>query len=190
MTADSLFTITLTTDFMSMAFSLWLALYLMVRSRSSQIAFRAVIALSSLSFYYGCAIITTLNPDFVTDSWRALSNILTLTATQHLTHYLLPDHRQPKHRWISRLVLILGMSAVMLVLISPVPTDCDIRYICAENTIFASIYPDLLEFLIFLAITYNLWWIFRSELRLNQVFLFCCPDRIQRNWLWILRNVA
>jgi hypothetical protein len=167
MTADSLFTITLTTDFMSMAFSLWLALYLMVRSRSSQITFRAVVALLSLSFYYCCAIITILNPDFATDSWRALSNILTLTATQHLTHYLLPDHRQPKHRWISRLILILGMSAVMLVLISPVPTDCDIRYICSENTIFASIYPDLLEFIIFLAIAYNLWWIFRSELRLK-----------------------
>jgi hypothetical protein len=167
MTADKLFTITLTTDFMSMAFSLWFALYLMVRSRSSKITFRAVVAFVSLSFYYGCAIITTLNPDFLTASYRALSNILTLTATQHLTHYLLPDHRQPKHRWISRVILILAVSSVMVILISPVPTDCDIRYICSGGTVFASFFPDILEFLIFLAIVYNLWWIFRSELRLK-----------------------
>ena len=149
MTTDSLFTITLTTDFMSMAFSLWLALYLMVRSRTSQVTFRAVVALLGLSFYYGCAIITINNPDFATASWRALATILALIATQHLTHYLLPDHRQPKHRWISRLVLILGMSAVMLTLIYPVPTDCDIRYICAEAPIFVSIFRTYSSFLYF-----------------------------------------
>jgi hypothetical protein len=55
----------------------------------------------------------------------------------------------------------------MVILISPVPTDCDIRYICTGDTVFASFFPDILEFLIFLAIVYNLWWIFRSELRLK-----------------------
>ena len=167
MNTDTVYTITLITDFIGMAFSLWFALYLMVRSRSSQIAFRAVIAFISLSFYYGCVITTTLNPDFDTTSWRSLSNIFTLTVIQHLTHYLLPDHRQSKHRWIARVIPFLGLAAAIFIQSSPLSADCDIRYICAADIRSATFYPDVLQLIIFLAITYNLWWIFRSELRLK-----------------------
>jgi hypothetical protein len=167
MDGDDLFTITFITDFIVIAFSLWFALYLMVRSRSNRIAYRAVLALLGLSFYYCCAVSTTLNPEFNTASWRALSNILTLTVIQHLTYYLLPEYRQAKHHWIARAIPLLGLAAVVLILAAPIPNDCDIRYICAINTSFAAIYPDALELLIFLAILYNLWWIFRSKLRLN-----------------------
>jgi hypothetical protein len=139
----------------------------MVRSRSSQIAFRAVLAFISLSFYYACALLSSVNPESNTASWRALSNIFTLAVIQQLTHYLLPDDRQPKHRWIARLIPVLGIASVMLILGNPIPVDCDIRYICAAEIKSSSIYSNVFLFMIFLAISYNLYWIFRSELRLN-----------------------
>jgi hypothetical protein len=85
----------------------------------------------------------------------------------NLTHYLLPDERQPKHHWIAQVIPFLGLIAVLVIVNSPLIEDCDLRYICASTIQSSTFFTNALQVVIFLSISYNLWWIFRTELRLN-----------------------
>jgi hypothetical protein len=155
-----------------MVFSLWFAIYLLARSRSSQLAFSAFIALFALAFYYGCAFIDTLNLDTSTGHWRAFTSVVALTAAHNLTHQLLPTGLQRKRLWIARLIPLFGLVIVVIILGVPISGATDILHIDPAQIQSPLVLVYAFQFIIFAAIIYNLWWVYRSGSRLQNASLY------------------
>lgn len=172
MDSDPLFVQTLFADFLGMVFSLWFAIYLLARSRSSQLAFSAFIALLALTFYFGFAFIDTLNLDTVTGHWRAFTIVVALAAAHNLTHYLLPTGQQLKRLWIARVIPLFGLVIVGIILGVPISGTTDILHIYPAQFQSPLVLVYAFQFMIFTAIIYNLWWFYRSGSRLQNVSLY------------------
>ena len=159
MATDTLYVLTLLTNFLCMAFALWFAIYLLARSQANQLTFRAVIALIALAFYYNGAFIALVNPTANIEHIRSISVIIALVAIHDLTFRLLPLPQQRRHYGIAWGFILLSIIVVILHFMVPPGGFCDPRFNCPVEIITPMFILDLFKFLLFLGILYNLWQI-------------------------------
>jgi hypothetical protein len=172
MAGDLLTNLTLVTNFLCMAISLWFAIYLLARSPANPLTFRAVVGLLALAFFYNNAFTDMVNFTSVTGPARSLTTLIALVAGHNLTHYLLPLSQRQKLYWVERGTILLGVIAVVLLFMVPVPEDCDPRFTCPAAFVYPSTVIDTIKVLFFSAILYNLWLIKKSEERLQNVAFY------------------
>jgi hypothetical protein len=172
MASDVLSVLTLLTNFLCMAISLWFAIYLLARSHANHITFRAVVALLALVFFYNSAFTELANPTVNTGAVRSLAVIIALIATHDLTHYLLPQPQRKNSYWIARGIVLLGVIAIILLFNAPVSDNCDPYFSCPSQLSFPWAIINLFIVLVFLAILYNLWQIRKLEGRLQNIIFF------------------
>lgn len=110
-----LFIITSVADFLGMAVSLWLALYLLGRGFPSRITLRAVIVLISLSAFFLSAYVNLYSQVAGTATIRAIFLTLGLSVWNDLTHKLLPIQSQRAHRW--HVIVIYVFSCITIILL-------------------------------------------------------------------------
>jgi hypothetical protein len=171
MAGDLLTNLTLVTNYLCMAITLWFAIYLLARSFANPLTFRAIVALLALAFYYNSAFADIVNPDSDTGALRSTATIIALIAAHDLTHYLLPLQQRKKLYWAARGMVLLGVVAVVMLFMVPPGDVCDPRYTCPSNFIYPWIVIDIFKGLFFLGILYNLWLIRSSEAR-TQIVAF------------------
>jgi hypothetical protein len=169
MQSDALFTLTVITDFLILAVSLWFAIYLLARSQLNDLTFRAVAALLAVAFYYHGSFSRTVSPGAGSPAVRSLAVIVALVAVHDLTYYLLPTDLRKKRYWIARGIIVLGVIGIVLLLGVAGKGDCDPRFICPVDLQSNWVLINLAVFLVFLAILYNLWQIRSSGNRLLNI---------------------
>jgi hypothetical protein len=173
MSNDLLSNLTLLTNFLCMAISLWFAIYLLARGHTSQFTFRAVVALLALAFYYNASTIEIINPSANTDGIRSLAVVIALVAIHDLTYYSLPPAVRKSHFWIARGLILGGIVVTMLIIGLPSEDTCDPLYHCPVilNGVWLPI--DLFKLLAFCAILYNLYHIgiSQSSIQLRAFYL-------------------
>jgi hypothetical protein len=169
---DLLTNLTLITNFLCMAISLWFAIYLLARSPANPLTFRAVVALLALAFYYNNAFTDMVRLSSDTGPLRSLSTLIALIAAHDLTHYLLPLQQRKKLYWIARGVVLMGVIAIVLLFTAPPSADCDPRFTCPARVAYPWVVVDFFKILFFAAILYNLWVIRKSEARLENVAFY------------------
>ncbi len=111
-----LFTITSVVDFLGMAISLWLALYLLGRGFSSRITLRGVVVLFSLSAFFLGAYVNLYEQITDLAGLRAIFLTVGLSVWNDLTHKLLPSWSQKKQRWRVGGIYALGFFNMLLLL--------------------------------------------------------------------------
>jgi GAF domain-containing protein len=109
-----LFTTTSVVDFLGMAVSLWLALYLLGRGFSSRITLRGVVVLGSLALFFLGAYIGLYEQISGLGIARALFLIIGMSVWNDLTHKLLPGWSQKQQRWRVGGIYVLGLVSVIL----------------------------------------------------------------------------
>jgi hypothetical protein len=172
MAGDWLFSLTLITNFLSMAISLWFAIYLLARSLTNPVTFRAVIVLIALVFYFHSSFSEMTGEDVYLGVVRSLATLIALIAINDVTHFLLPEGTRIKLFWLSRVILLGGVVAVIL-LFSPVPSkSCDPTYICPASVAYPWVIVDLFKVLVFASIMHNVWVIVKNEYRYQVVPLY------------------
>jgi hypothetical protein len=111
-----LFIITSIVDFLGMAVSLWLALYLLGRGFSSRITLRGVVVLIALSAFFLGSYISLYEQIPGVAIIRATSLTIGLAVWNDLTHKLLPSWYQKTQRWRVGGIYILCFINVVLLL--------------------------------------------------------------------------
>jgi hypothetical protein len=158
--------VTLLTSFISMATALWLAMYLLSRSFSNPLTFRAVAALLSLVLYFFFSI-SEITGGTDTSAERSLAMLITLIAGHDLTHYMLPPPRRRQLYWVARGIVLLGLLAIVLLFSAP-PTPCSPLETCPSTFTYPWILIDFFKLVILAAYVTNLWLIRSSEPWLRQ----------------------
>jgi hypothetical protein len=108
--------ITSIVDFLGMAVSLWLALYLLGRGFSSRITLRGVVVLLSLSAFFLGAYISLYEQVAGLATARAIFLAIGLSVWNDLTHKLLPSWYQKTQRWRVGGIYALGFINMILLL--------------------------------------------------------------------------
>lgn len=109
-----LFTLTSVVDFLGMAVSLWLALYLLGRGFPSRITLRAVVVLISLSAFFLGVYIDLYKQIAGMATVRAIFLTIGLSVWNDLTHKLLPVRYQKVQRWRVNLIHAFGAATSIL----------------------------------------------------------------------------
>ena len=172
MASDVLYTVTLVTYFLCMVISLWFAIYLLARSLSNPLTFRAVIALLATAFYFNVSFSDLVNANASSGAVRSLAMLIALIATHDLTHSLLPLPKRKQLSWVAYGIILSGMVAIVLLFTAPSGSDCDPRYTCPSDFFYPWVVINLFVLLYFSAILYNLWSIKKSERRLENVAFY------------------
>ncbi|MFC1879079.1 DUF1492 domain-containing protein [Chloroflexota bacterium] len=159
MDSDPLFVLTLYTNFIGMAFSLWFAIYLLARSNINHLVFRAIAALLAMAFYYHGFFTWMVDPAVKNEEVRSVAIVIALIAAHDLTHYLLPPEKRAKLYWLARGIVLLSVVIIVLHFQVPATSACDPRYLCAA--VHPSLWTiiGLFQLLVYAAIMYNLWQI-------------------------------
>ncbi|HUI88068.1 MAG TPA: hypothetical protein VLX61_05030 [Anaerolineales bacterium] len=111
-----LFALTSGVDFLGLAISFWLALYLLARGFPSRTTIRAVIALLALSVFFLSASLNLWIQTPGTTAIRAALLTVGLTVWCDLTQKLIPPKEQSKNTWIVIAIYIFGFMTVTLLL--------------------------------------------------------------------------
>ncbi len=172
MADDALSVLTLLTNFLCMAISLWFAIYLLARSHLNHLVFRAVVALIALVFFYNASFTEMVNPASNTDAVRSFAIIIALISTHDLTHYLLPHTERKKLYWLARGIVLLAVITILLLFTVPTGDHCDPRYSCPADISFPWVVIDGFKLLVFAAILYNLWQIKKQAGRLQNIIFY------------------
>lgn len=164
MNGDLLFTLTLVTDFICIAITMWFAIYLLARSIDNPLTFRAVVALLSLGFFYINAFAALVNNDHVsTGPVRSLSILITVIAVHDLTHYMLSPSQRRKLYWVARAIVVCGVVAIVLLFNSASTEPCDPLYLCSTSLSYPWVVIDSFKAIIIGAILFNIWLIRKNE---------------------------
>lgn len=163
MPTDALALLTFLTNFLCMAISFWLAIYLLARSQSNALTFRAITALLALAFYFNTAYTEFTNPSLNTEQIRSIAVLIALVATHDLTVYLLPADLRKSRYWLARLIVLISVALVILHFYLPPASDCNPVYHCPVGSISLWLVIDLFKILVFVAILDNLWIITRRD---------------------------
>jgi hypothetical protein len=161
-----------------MAISLWFAIYLLARGLANPITFRSVIALFSLAFYFNSSLSEIGASGTSTGPIRSLATLLALISVHYLTHYLLPQAFRQKLYWISRVILLAGILAVILWISAPAPIICPPTHICPSSLEYPWIVVDGIKIIFLATILYNLFKIIRNQERFKGYAL--CGAILQR----------
>ncbi len=171
MAGDWFTNLTLISNFLCMAISLWFAIYLMARSPNDPLTFRAVAALLALAFYYNSSFTDIVSFNLYPYPQHSLATLLAVVATHSLTHYLLPLPLRKKLYWKETGVILLGVAAIVLLYTVPLTGSCDPRYTCSAN--LEHPWPVYYTIgVVFLAILYNLLQIGKNVRRSVNLALF------------------
>ena len=111
-----LFIITSIVDFLGMAVSLWLALYLLGRGYSSRITLRGVMVLAALSAFFLGSYISLYEQIPGLAIIRAISLTIGMAVWNDLTHKLLPSWYQKTQRSRVGTIYLLGCINIVLLL--------------------------------------------------------------------------
>jgi hypothetical protein len=153
---------TLFTTFVCLGFTLWFAIYLLSRTHSNYLTFRAIVALIALAFYYNSALNAQITSSSEQSQIRSLTTIIALIACHDLTHYLLSPKQRKKLYAIARGIVMFGVIIIILIFTAPMGTPCDPEYVCPTTLSYPWLIIDLFKVLIFCFILYNLWLIRQS----------------------------
>jgi hypothetical protein len=150
-------------DFLNMALSLWIAVYIFSRGRNNRITFRAVIVLLAMAFYFLNAFTFVYNPT----NWRLSTGALlvAVVAMHNLTYLLLPERLQKKFDWAPRVVFGLGVITAFILVASPNFPEESNYFIQPPNSSAWSIVIDAYFIFASLATIYNLYLIIRIGYR-------------------------
>ena len=155
-----------------MAISLWFAIYLLARSPADPLTFRAVVILLALAFYYNNTYTSLVTSNTNTGPVRSLAVLIALVAAHSLTHYLLPTAQMKKQYWVEHGLILTGVIIVILLFTAPYTDECDPRFSCPANLTYPWIIINSYKVLIFLAILYNLWQIYKNGARFQILTLY------------------
>jgi hypothetical protein len=172
MASDLLYTVTLITYFLCMVISLWFAIYLLARSLSNPLTFRAVVALLATALYFNVSFSDLVSANVTSGAIRSLAMLIALIATHDLTHSLLPLSVRKQLAWATYGIILSGMGAIVLLFTAPPGSECDPRYTCPSDFFYPWVVINLLVLLFFSAILYNLWSIKKSAGRLENVAFY------------------
>ena len=153
-----LFAITSVVDFLSMAVSLWLALYLLGRGFSSRITLRGVVVLISLSAFFLGAYINLYEQISGMAAVRAIFLTIGFSVWNDLTHKLLPSWYQKRQRWRVGAIYAFGFINIVLLLwtrIGLVDEQGDILWMARQSIQPPDIIYGLFQFSASASILYN-----------------------------------
>jgi len=114
-----LFQVTLFTDLIAMAATLWGAFYLLARGFPSRVTLRAVIVLLLLSIFFLGAYDNLFHQVAGTAAIRAALLILGLASWYSLTYRLMPKQSRERHRWMEIAIYVLGGVTALALLAIP-----------------------------------------------------------------------
>ncbi len=160
---------TLATDLLIMVTTLWLAIYILARSQTSQSAFWASLALASLSFMYINSYIDAYDPNSDTAVWRASALLIAITAIFFLTYGQLPPDLKRNELWLSRGLILSGLATALVIIrmsVTRLPFSVDNEiYLIPLRFDSLSIIYWLFLLLASSAINFNVWQIYRRRSR-------------------------
>ncbi|HLO33471.1 MAG TPA: hypothetical protein VK249_30265 [Anaerolineales bacterium] len=111
-----LFAVTSVIDFLGMAVSLWLTLYLLGRGFPSRLTLRGVVVLSSLSVFFLGAYIDLYQQIIGLAAVRAIFLTIGLSVWNDLAYKLLPSWYQKTQRWRVGVIYAFGFINIVLLL--------------------------------------------------------------------------
>jgi len=164
--------LTLFTTFICLGFNLWFAIYLLSRSRVNPLAFRAIVALVALAFYYNYALNTLVTGVSERSPVRLFAVTIALIACHDLTHYLLNPQQRKKQYMLARGIILFGFIIIIIIFTAPSAQPCDPSLICHTTLSYPYLVINLYIGLIFCSIIYNLWLIKQTEGLLNNIAFY------------------
>ena len=153
-----LFAITSVVDFLGMAVSLWLALYLLGRGFSSRITLRGVVVLISLSVFFLGTYIDLYEQITGMAAVRAIFLTIGLSVWNDLTHKLLPSWYQKIQRWRVMVIYAFGFINIVLLLWTGttfVAEQSDILWMSQSSIQPADVVYGMFQVLAGVSILYN-----------------------------------
>ncbi len=155
-----LFTITSLVNFLGMAVSLWLALYLLGRGFPSRITLRGVVVLISLSAFFLGLYIDLYKQIAGMATVRAIFLTIGLSVWNDLTHKLLPVRYQKVQRWRVNLIHAFGFGTIILLFWTGtafVPEQVDILWVTRTSIQATDIVYGVFQLSASVSILYNFW---------------------------------
>jgi hypothetical protein len=153
-----------------MGLTLWFAIYLLSRSRANPLAFRAIVALVAMAFYYNYVLNAMINGQVEKSPVRLFTQIIALIAWHDLTIYLLSPEQRRKRYTLARGIVLFSVVAIVLIFTAPPPQFCDPTLICPNSLNTQTLLVQLFIAFVFCSILYNLWLIRKVDgLRTNMV---------------------
>lgn len=163
--------LTLFTTFACMGLTLWFAIYLLSRSRANPVAFRAIVALVAMAFYYNYILNALITGQIEKSPVRLFAQTIALIAWHDLTIYLLTPEQRKKRYKLARGVVLFTVIIIVLIFTAPPAAPCDPTYICPISMSYPGLIVSLFISFVFCLILYNLWLIRKAEsLRFNMIF--------------------
>jgi hypothetical protein len=153
-----------------MGLTLWFAIYLLSRSRANPIAFRAIVALAAMAFYYNYVLNALITGQAEKSPVRLFAQTIALIAWHDLTIYLLNVEQRRKRYILARGIVLFSVVIIVLIFTSPPALPCDPTFICPTSMSYPGLIVALFIAFVFCMILYNLWLIRKAEgLRFNMV---------------------
>jgi hypothetical protein len=154
-----------------MGLTLWFAIYLLSRSRANPLAFRAIVALVAMAFYYNYVLNALIIGQVEKSPVRLFAQTIALIAWHDLTIYLLNPQQRRKRYTLARGIVLFGVIATVLIFTAPPPAPCDPTLICPNSLSYPTLVVELFIAFVFCSILYNLWLIRKADgLRTNMLF--------------------
>lgn len=167
-----LFDLTLITTFACLGLTLWFAIYLLSHSHANPLAFRAIVALGAVAFYYGYLMTALVAGTAEKSPVRLFAITLALIAVHDLTYYLLDPPLRKKRYGLARGIVMFGGVAIVIIFTALPPADCLVELVCPTQFSLPFLVVELFDGLIFYLIIRNLWSIKKQAGLLNDAAFY------------------
>lgn len=164
--------LTLVTTCACLGLTLWFAIYLLSRSRANPLAFRAVVALMALAFYYIYVLNALVTGEAEKSPVRLFATTVALIACHDLTIYLLDPEQRRKRYPMARGIVLFALIAIVLIFTAPPAPVCDPTTICPSPLNAANLVVQIFNVFVFCSILVNLWLIRKTEGKLQNLVFF------------------
>jgi hypothetical protein len=161
--------LTLFTTFVCLGLNLWFAIYLLSRSRINPLAFRAIVALVALAFYYNYVLNALVTDTSEKIPMQLFAITIAFIACHDLTLYLLNPQQRKKRYPLARGIVLFGMIIIIIIFSAPPALPCDPILICPISMEYQYLIIEIFDGFIFCSILYNLWLIRQTEGLLNNL---------------------
>src|SRR4030065_2175042 len=125
--------LTLYSTFACMGLTLWFAIYLLSRSRANPLAFRAIVALVAMAFYYNYVLNALIIGQVEKSPVRLFAQTIALIAWHDLTIYLLNPQQRKKRYTLARGIVLFGVIMTILIFTAPPAPPCDPTFVCPSS---------------------------------------------------------
>lgn len=155
--------ITLYTTFFCLGLSMWLAIYLLSRSRGSPLAFRAIIALLALAAYYLYLVNAQISGTQERSPVRSFAIMIALIAWHDMTLTMLSPQQQKKRAALGHGIMLGGVIVTVVIFTAPKSLPCDPTIVCPMVFSLNNLVFELFIGLIFCSILANLWVLRKTQ---------------------------